>query len=237
MTNVRQQVVQLCMSGLLIVGAIGALLVSPVTSAQEDEFDGVLIPDGLTNLSAIELYSQDVLVKLINQNQHLQRVKADECQLVRDIEARATVLDVPVYQFLWGDMLAWGVCVERDAKLGIHFMKTAAQQGLPAALEHLGRYHRKGILVIQDTNLALHYLRESAALGHIPALLQLVDMYIADMGSPYDFHDAYVWLRQVVTDDVQLQREIVNKINALEVRMSPSAIAHAQRIARTLITQ
>lgn len=38
---------------------------------------------------AIQLYTQDELNKLIYANQHLQRVKADDCQLVKDIEARA----------------------------------------------------------------------------------------------------------------------------------------------------
>ena len=38
----------------------------------------------------------------------------DECQLVQDIEARAVKVAMPSYQFLWGDMLAYGVCVKKD---------------------------------------------------------------------------------------------------------------------------
>ena len=62
-------------------------------------------------LRAVQLYSQDALIDMINANTHLDKVVADRCQLVQDIEARADVLKIPAYQFLWGDMLAWGVCV------------------------------------------------------------------------------------------------------------------------------
>ena len=78
----------------------------------------------------IQLYTQDELNVLIKNNQHLQRVKADDCQLVDDIKAHALKVKEPSYTFLWGDMLAWGVCVDRDAKLGMHYIQEAAQQGL-----------------------------------------------------------------------------------------------------------
>ena len=60
----------------------------------------------LDEIRAVQLYSQDALIKMINENTHLDQVVADRCQLVQDIEARAEVLKVPAYQFLWGDMLA-----------------------------------------------------------------------------------------------------------------------------------
>ena len=66
------------------------------------------------DVRAVELYSQDQLINLINKNEHLTQVVLDRCQLVQDIEARAETLKIPAFQFLWGDMLAWGVCVEAD---------------------------------------------------------------------------------------------------------------------------
>ena len=75
-------------------------------------------------------------------------------------------------------MLAWGVCVSRDAELGIDYMRLAAAQGLPAAFENLGRYHANGILVTQDTPLAVRYFKEAGALGSKPALIQLADLLI-----------------------------------------------------------
>lgn len=66
-----------------------------------------------SQLKAVELYTQDELIGLINSNTHLTRVVTDRCQLVQDIEAHAEVLNEPAFQFLWGDMLAWGVCVDK----------------------------------------------------------------------------------------------------------------------------
>ena len=39
--------------------------------------------------AAVPLYTETELISLINKNTHLARVKADDCQLVQDIEARA----------------------------------------------------------------------------------------------------------------------------------------------------
>ncbi len=90
--------------------------------------------------SAVPVYTDAQLFRLFEDNAQLKRVKADDCQLVQDIEARAIRVESPAYQFLYGDMLAWGVCVEKNAELGIYYMQLSAQQGLPAALEQLGRY-------------------------------------------------------------------------------------------------
>ena len=144
-------------------------------------------------VKAVQLYTQDELINLINRNEHLDRVVMDRCQLNQDIEARAEVLKVPAYQFLWGDMLAWGVCVEADPVRGIDFMRQAANQGLPAALEQLGRYYSKGTLVQQDRKRAVIFLREAAALGNLKAQMQLAALFIDGYGSPYDYQDAYHW--------------------------------------------
>ena len=106
-------------------------------------------------IKAVQLYSQDELLDLINKNEHLSRVVSDNCQLVQDIQARAEVLKIPSYQFLWGDMLAWGVCVDAEPDRGINFMHQAAEQGLPSGLEQLGRYYSQGKLVQQDKERAV----------------------------------------------------------------------------------
>ena len=111
------------------------------------------------DIKAVQLYSQDELLNLINRNEHLSRVVLDNCQLVQDIQARAETLKIPSYQFLWGDMLAWGVCVDADPERGINFMHHAAEQGLSAGLEQLGRYYSQGKLVQQDKDRAVVFLR------------------------------------------------------------------------------
>lgn len=55
----------------------------------------------------VPIYSEAELIKLIEENKHLERVKADNCQIVEDIVARATRISLPSYEFLYGDMLAW----------------------------------------------------------------------------------------------------------------------------------
>lgn len=182
-------------------------------------------------IRAVQLYSQDELIALINRNAHLDRVVADRCQLVQDVEARAEVLTVPAYQFLWGDMLAWGVCVDAEPARGIGFMEDAARQGLPAALEQLGRYYVNGTLVQQDKKRAVIYLREAAALGDLRAQMQLAELFIDGHGSPYDYEDAYHWLYNAVTDDKQKHARIAAYLDDLEALMHPKAVRAARRPA------
>lgn len=182
----------------------------------------------IEELRAVQLYSQDKLIELINANTHLDKVVEDRCQLVQDIEARADVLKVPAYQFLWGDMLAWGVCVDAAPSRGIGYMEDAANQGLPAALEQLGRYYAKGTLVQQDKSRAVVYLREAAALKNLKAQIRLVELFLEGYGSPYDYEDAYHWLYNSVTDDKQHQ-QIAGYLARLEKLMHPKAVREARR--------
>ena len=180
-------------------------------------------------IKAVQLYTQDELINMINRNEHLDRVVMDRCQLNQDIEARAEVLKVPAYQFLWGDMLAWGVCVDADPERGIDFMRQAADQGMPAALEQLGRYYSKGTLVQQDRKRAVIFLREASALGNLKAQMQLGRLFIDGYGSPYDYQDAYQWLYNAVTADKQTHQTIANYLEQLEKLMHPRAVRAARK--------
>lgn len=180
-------------------------------------------------LKAVQLYSQDELIRLINENTHLDRVVQDRCQLVKDIEARAKTLKIPAYQFLWGDMLAWGICVQRNVEKGIYYMHQAAEQGLPASLEQLGRYYAQGKLVQQDKERAVVLLREAASLGNLKAQIQLADLFIEGYGSPYDFVDAYHWLYNAVTGDDATHKKIATCLSGLEKLMHPKAVRQAKR--------
>ena len=201
--------------GLLLMLSVLWLGVGSAVQAQE--------------IKAVQLYTQDELINMINRNEHLDRVVIDRCQLNQDIEARAEVLKVPAYQFLWGDMLAWGVCVEADPERGVDFMRQAADQGLPAALEQLGRYYSKGTLVQQDRKRAVIFLREASALGNLKAQMQLAELFIEGYGSPYDYQDAYQWLYNAVTADKQTHQTIATYLEELEKLMHPRAV----RAART----
>jgi TPR repeat protein len=180
-------------------------------------------------LEAVQVYSQDELIKLINTQQHLSRIKADRCQIVEDIEARADIMHVPAFQFLWGDMLAWGVCVEKNPVQGIYYIREAANQGLMAALEQLGRYYSLGTFVQEDKKRAVMYLREAAAMGNLSAQLQLADLFLDGHGSPYDFKDLYHWLYNAVTDNSAMHRKIKTYMQALETKMHPKDVSKARR--------
>ncbi|HAS6349173.1 MULTISPECIES: flagellar protein MotX [Vibrio] len=177
----------------------------------------------------VPIYSEAELIKLIEQNRHLERVRADNCQLVEDIVARATRINLPAYEFLYGDMLAWGVCVDQDVELGLYYMENAAHQGLPAALEQLGRYYSRGTLVQQDKERAIPYLREAAAMGNLNARIHLAELLLRDYGSPLDYEDAYRWLYNSVTADQRQHQRISMLRQGLEQRMPENIIARAKR--------
>ncbi len=178
---------------------------------------------------AVQIYSQDELIELINENKHLKRVRDDDCQLLQDIEARATIMKLPSYQFLYGDMLAYGVCVKKNVVRGVYLMKEAAAQGLPAGLEQLGRYYHTGKLVQKDLKRAIMYLREAAFLGNLPARVRLAEIYVAGHGSPREYEAVYRWLFHTVTDDKKLHAKIRRLLESLAQNMPPSVVARARK--------
>ena len=216
----KAMVMKRILSSLFLFGLTSALAV-PNAVALEGET--------LEELRAVQLYDQDKLIEMIDANTHLNKVVEDRCQLVQDIEARADVLKVPAYQFLWGDMLAWGVCVDAEPARGISYMEDAANQGFPAALEQLGRYYAKGTLVQQDKSRAVVYLREASSLQNLNAQIRLVELFLEGYGSPYDYEDAYHWLYNSVTDDKQKHQQIAGYLSQLEALMHPKAVRAAPR--------
>tara|TARA_R110001583_G_scaffold69129_4_gene196200 strand:+ start:4738 stop:5373 length:636 start_codon:yes stop_codon:yes gene_type:complete len=178
----------------------------------------------------IQLYTQDELTALINKNQHLQRIKKDECQLVEDIKAHALKIEEPSYVYLWGDMLAWGVCVDRDAPLGLHYIEQSAKQGLLPAIEQLGRYYEKGTLVQQDKARAVIYYREAALQGFLNAKINYVRMLNEGYGSPIDYQDAYSALFHTVVSNKKTHKKIQTMLNELASKM-PEHIVKQAKIA------
>jgi len=179
-------------------------------------------------LTAVQIYSDNVLLDLIKENKHLSQVVIDDCQLVQDIEARAVKSKMPSYQFLWGDMLAYGVCVKKNVPLGLHYMQASADQGLSEALEQMGRYYHVGKFVQIDINQAIIFLKEAAALNNLKAQLRLADIYLAGKGSPLDFPQLYVQLHQSVTDDKKVHKNIATQLASLAEKM-PERVVNAAK--------
>ncbi len=179
-------------------------------------------------LQAVPLYRQDELLNWIEQGRHLTQVKQDRCQLTQDIEARASVMKIPAYQFLWGDMLAWGVCTKPNAELGVQYMWEAANHGLAPALEQLGRYYWKGTMVQKDLVRAETLMREAASLGFLRARIEWVEMLLQGMGSPLDYEDAYRWLHGSVIGDQALHQKAASLLSRLGNRMPANVVARAK---------
>jgi hypothetical protein len=184
------------------------------------------------DLPIIEIYTQEELISLINDDKHLQRVaNIDECQLVKDIELRAKAVMLPAYQYLWGDMLLTGTCTRKNVEMGIEYLVKAAQQGLPAALEHLARYYAKGRYVQRDTQQAAIFMHEAAAQGYLKAQIGWVDMLNAGLGSPLDYEEAYSWLHHSVIADEKQHKRATSLLARLSRKMPPH-IVHRAKIYR-----
>lgn len=193
-----------------------SLLVAPIFACSQE-------------LEAVQLYSQDELLGLIRTNSHLQRVRQDDCQLVKDIEARADIMQLPAYQYLYGDMLAYAVCVPRNVERGWDLMLQSAGQGLPEGLEQVGRYYHLGHFVQPDLDKAIIYLREASALGNVKAQLRLAKLLASGQGSPVDFEQSYRWLHYAVTADAQQHKQIKQTLAALANKMPAGVVARAKR--------
>lgn len=177
----------------------------------------------------VQIYTQDELAEMIKHNTHLQRVQADECQLVQDIQARADVMKLPVYQHLFGDMLVYGVCVPKDAKRGWDLVQAAALQGSPEALEQVGRYYQQGKIVQKDLTKAREFLYQAGAMGSLAAQLQLAELLVADVGSPRDYETVYRWLHHSVTSDQAQHQRIEQVLKSLASRMPAAVLERAKR--------
>ena len=185
------------------------------------------------NMQAVQIYTDNQLLDLIKENKHLSQVVLDECQLVQDIEARANKANMPSYQFLWGDMLAYGVCVKKDIALGLHYMRLAADQGLAEGLEQLGRYYHIGKFMQVDIDRATVYLKTAASLGSLPAQMRLAEIYEQGYGSPLDYPALYSQLHHSITDDKKMHNKISGLLLVLASKMPSKVIEQAKRTSYT----
>lgn len=185
------------------------------------------------NMQAVQIYTDNQLLDLIKENKHLSQVVLDECQLVQDIEARANKANMPSYQFLWGDMLAYGVCVKKDIPLGLHYMNLAADQGLSAGLEQIGRYYHVGKFMQVDIDKAIVYLKTAATLDNLKAQMRLANLYEQGYGSPLDYPVLYSQLHHSLTDDKVTHKKITSLLKQLGSKMPAQVIQEAKRTRYT----
>lgn len=185
------------------------------------------------NLTAVQIYTDDQLLNLIKENKHLSQVVLDDCQLVQDIEARAIKSEMPSYQFLWGDMLAYGVCVKKDIELGLHYMRLAADQGLVEGLEQMGRYYHVGKFMQVDMDQAIIFLKAAASMNNLAAQMRLATIYQQGYGSPLDYPELYSQLHHAVTDDKETHKKIDQLKKKLAAKMPTKVVNSAKKMDYT----
>ncbi|MGS0676208.1 tetratricopeptide repeat protein [Shewanella sp. 30m-9] len=178
---------------------------------------------------AVDVYTQEQLVELIRSKRYLTQVKGDDCQIVQDIEARAEVLKQPLYQYLWAEMLNYGICVKANPPRGIAMLKTSAEQGSAEAMVRMAEYYHDGKFVIEDKQRAVQYTLPAAATGDLPARMMLVRLFGEGYGSPRDYEVGFHWLYNEVFSDETTQAEAINLLKVLEAKMPPSAVARAKK--------
>lgn len=185
------------------------------------------------NLRAVQIYTDNQLLNLIKENKHLSQVVLDDCQLVQDIEVRANKANMPSYQFLWGDMLAYGVCVKKDIPLGVHYMHLAADQGLAEGLEQVGRYYHIGKFMQADIDKAIIYLKTAASMDNLAAQIRLAEIYQAGYGSPLDYPALYSQLHHSLTDDKKTHQKITQLLSHLATKMPDNVVKMAKNTVYT----
>lgn len=201
-----------------------------VAPIPEQVMEGGAVGPTVDSIPVIEVYGQEELLALINQHQHLNRVaKIDECQLVKDIEARARAVKMPAYEYVWGDMLLTGTCIPKNAELGVEYMFKAAEQGMPAALSKLANYYEKGTYVQKDLRQATMMMHEAASLGDLYAQISWVDMLVKGLGSPLDYEEAYSWLHHSVIADENEHKRATKLLARLAAKMPPHIVKRAQQ--------
>jgi len=182
------------------------------------------------SVQVVQIYTDNQLLDLIKENKHLSQVVLDDCQLTQDIEARAVKAKIPSYQFLWGDMLAYGVCIKKDVPLGLYYMRLAAEQGLPEGLEQLGRYYHIGKFMQVDIEQAIVFLTAAANSNNLAAQMRLADIYQQGHGSPLNYPMLYSQLHHSITDNQTTHKKITKILEALSKKMPERAVNQAKRV-------
>ena len=200
----------------MIKVALSALLLLVMTTANAE-------------MKSIDIYSEQQLLDLIVKEAYLDRVKLDDCQLLQDIEAKAEILKEPLYQFLWGEMLNYGVCTAANPSRGMSILKQAAHQGSLEAMVKVAQYYHDGRFVVQNKERAVQYVLPAAANGNQIAAMMLVRLLFEGYGSPRDYGSAYHWLYQQVFSDQNRKMEAIKLLQGLEARMPASYVARARK--------
>ena len=182
--------------------------------------------------ATIATYNAMQLNALIEENKHLYVIgERDQCQFTPDIEARASKLHIPPFEYAWGEMLMQGVCVTKDVNLGLDYLRSAMDHAYAPALMRLSRFYETGYIVRQNRPLAMASMKTAAQLGSALARLNWADMLVRGYGGPQQYEEAYSWLYGAHFTDPYLQEKSNYLQKCLEERMPPNVLVRARAAA------
>lgn len=145
--------------------------------------------------TSVNVYTVDELNTYVETGVYMQVIRdRDRCQFTPDIEDRARIVGMPAFEFVWGEMLVSGVCVQQDTELGLDYLQRSVNHAYAPAMIRAAQYYERGYLLPQDKNKAVTLMRAAAALGSRSARLQWADMLVRGLGAPAYYEEAYSWL-------------------------------------------
>lgn len=188
---------------------VGLFTASPASAAVSSTYDRVTDAQALVARKAIEstlekykddntsvnVYTVDELNTYVETGVYIQIIRdRDKCQFTPDIEDRARIVGMPAFEFVWGDMLVSGICVQRDTELGLDYLQKSVDHAYAPAMIRLAEYYEQGHLLPRNKDKAVTLMRAAAALGSKTARLQWADMLVRGLGAPAYYEEAFSWL-------------------------------------------
>lgn len=178
---------------------------------------------------ALHVYTPNELNAWIETGSQLSIIKEMYgCQFSEDIRNRAEKGMAVAYEFMYGDMLLSGTCVDKDVNLGIYYITKSSWQAYPAAMRRLAFYYEIGRYVVQDKKKAEVLMREAAVMGFLPAKIDWVAMLLRNIGSPKDYVQAYSMLHHSIFSTPVQKRTSERYLEMLAERMPQYAIDNAK---------
>ena len=206
----------------LILGSWSVLAESESESVFED--DSIEVQE----IKPVELYSQPELLGYIRRGVYLKRIRLDHCQIVADIRDHAQIMKQPAYQFLFAEMLVYGVCVKQDRKRGISLLRNAVRQGLPEAMVRLAQYYHHSTILVSNPEKSVRLSFAASKTGSVPARLLLVELLLEGYGSPRMHPQAYEWLYHSTFNSPKRKRQADILLSKFEKIIPFYVVEHIQ---------
>lgn len=177
----------------------------------------------------VKMYTSTEMNDYIEKETHLNIIATkDHCQFTPDIEDRARIVGMPVFQHAFADMLINGVCVKQDIDQGLEYLNRAIRQGYAPSMVRMAFYYEKGYYVSRDVDKAHMFLKASMDLGSFSGRMAFADMLVRGFGDPSMYEDAYKWLYHTKFHDLYTQKKSEYLLQELAKKMPPNVVARAE---------